>query len=74
MQKVKIYLSISGDYCAFHEMQFEPIYDITNKKYIGLNSKDEYSLTELKNWKYGDYEDIQKVDAYLIDGVYYYNL
>lgn len=74
MQKVKIYLSISGDYCSFNEMQFEPIYDITNKKYIGLNSKDEYPLTELKDWEYEEYEDVQKVDAYLIDGEYYYNI
>lgn len=71
MQKVKVYLMISGDYCAFHEMSFHVVYDITNE--IKLEG---YTLAELKKWKYSDngYSDVRKVDAFLIDGVYYYNI
>lgn len=66
MQKVEVYVSISGDYCAFHEMMFNIEYDITNNKKIG-----DYSLKKLEKWKYTDYEDIEKRDAYLINGEYY---
>lgn len=66
MQKVKVYVSISGDYCAFHEVTFYVEYDITNNKQLGS-----YSLKKLEKWKYNQYEDIQKRDAYLIDGKYY---
>ncbi len=66
MQKVEVYISISGDYCAFHEISFNIEYDITNDINLGT-----YSLKKLEKWKYNDYEDIEKRDAYLIDGEYY---
>jgi hypothetical protein len=31
MQKVKVYVSISGDYCAFNAMSFRVLFDITNE-------------------------------------------
>ena len=68
MQKVQIYLMISGDYCAFHEIDFSVVYDITNGKQLS-----DYSLEELEDWE-GEYSDVQEVEAYLIDGEYYYNI
>lgn len=73
MQKVRIYLKVGGDYCAFHEMSFRVVYDITNNKKFS-----EYTCQELEEWDYneqgGGYSDVIEADAYLIDGKYYYNI
>jgi len=53
MEKVKVYVKISGDYCAFHEMMFSVIYDVTNNKQIGG-----YTLKQLENWDYNSYTDV----------------
>ena len=74
MQEVQIYLRVFGNYCAFHEMCFMVMYDVTNDKKV----EGEETLEELENWgreerlKYN--ADIQLVDALLIDGEYYYSL
>ena len=66
MEKVKVYVKISGDYCAFHEMMFSVIYDVTNNKQIGG-----YTLKQLENWDYNSYTDVQIRDAILVNGIYY---
>lgn len=72
MEKVKVYVKISGDYCAFHEMSFNVVYDITN------NIQLEYdTLEELENWdrdENGGYSDVEQFDAILVDGKYYVSL
>ena len=68
MQKIKVYVGICGDYCAFHEMEFYVEYDITNDKQLG-----DYTLEELKEWEYEEYGDFQVREAVLIDGTYYVN-
>lgn len=71
MQKVKLYVMISGDYCAFHEMSFNVCYDVTND--IELDS---YSLEELENWDRDkhDYSDVELVDGIKDGDKYYYSL
>lgn len=70
MQKVQVYVMVSGDYCAFHEMSFSVVYDITND--IKL---DDYDKETLSNWDYnedgGCYSDVQQVTA-IKDGSTYY--
>ena len=58
LQKVKVVVSVSGSYCAFHEISFDICYDITNDIQL-----DDYSLEELQekvnsDWdcEYSDYE------------------
>ncbi len=70
MQKVEVWISISGDYCAFHEMSFSIVYDITNDKKFG-----DLTLRDLKNKSYdGGYVDYDIVDAILLNGRYYIDL
>lgn len=66
IKKVKVYVEIAGNYCAFHAMMFNIVYDVTNGKQIG-----EYSLEELENWEYDEYVDCQLRDAIIVDGKYY---
>ena len=66
MEKVRIYIEISGDYCAFHEMGFSVVYDVTNNKKLG-----DVSLKKLKSHEYCEYVDYKEVDALKIDGKYY---
>jgi len=72
MKKVKVWVSIDGDYCAFHEINLRVVYDITND--VALDSY--MSLKELEDFdpdghEYGDY---QIFDAILDDGKYYVKL
>jgi len=71
VQKVKVYLSIYGDYTAFHEISVVVEYDITNKKQIG-----DMTLEECENFNSddSDYGDTELHDAILIDGRYYYSI
>lgn len=66
MEKVKVYVEISGDYCAFHEMNFSVVYDVTNDKQLG-----DYTLDELENWDYEQYNDCEIRNAILVDDIYY---
>lgn len=69
VQEVEVYVEVSGDYCAFHEMDFSVVYDITNDKSLGCN---DMTLDELRNWNYdADYNDYQQRSAVLIDGRYF---
>jgi hypothetical protein len=72
MKKVKVWVGIDGDYCAFHETTIRVVYDITND----ISLDDYMSLEELEAWdqdehEYGDYEIF---DAILDNGKYYINL
>lgn len=68
-QEVEVYLTVFGDYCAFHEMSLNIAYDVTND--IQLN--DDYSLEELQNWD--DHEsDVQLVGAIKIGDKYYIDI
>lgn len=69
MQKVEVWIEISGAYCAFHEMSFSVVYDVTND--IQLN---DMTLDELENFEFEDYCDYEKRNAILGDGGGYYVL
>jgi hypothetical protein len=67
IQQVEVYVKISGDYCAFHEMGFDVVYDVTNNKKFG-----DMTLKKLQNFEYdANYVDYELRDAVIIDGVYY---
>jgi hypothetical protein len=68
MEKVQVYLMISGDYCSFSEMSFKVEYDLTNDIQLG-----NYTLDELKNWDYinSTYSDVELCEA-IKDGDNYY--
>jgi hypothetical protein len=72
MQEVQVYVMISGDYCAFHEMSIRVVYDITNDKPIGFN---DYDKEKLENWDFnddgGDYSDVESRSAIKIGDTYY---
>jgi len=70
-QKVKVYVMISGDYCAFHEMGIDVVYDITNDKKVGYGGD---SLEKLKNWEGDGYSDVTIFDAIKIGNDYYVKL
>lgn len=73
MEKVKVILRISGDYCAFHEMTFKVEYDITNN--IQLGNKTLVELEKLlQEDEERDYSDYDIVDAILDGKKYYVNL
>jgi hypothetical protein len=75
IQEVEIYLQIAGDYCAFHEMSFTVMYDITNNiSFCGqtieeLNQK----IADLEENGH-EYSDLDIIDAIKIGDVYYYSL
>ena len=66
IKKVEVYVEIAGDYCAFHEMSFMVVYDVTNDIQL-----EEYTLNDLKNWTDREYCDCELRDAILVDGTYY---
>lgn len=67
MEKVEVYVKISGDYCAFHEAGLSVVYDITNNIQL-----DDMSLEDLENWEYdANYCDYEVFNA-LKDGDKYY--
>jgi len=69
VQEVDVYVQMSGDYVADHEMSISVCYDITNDKSVGYG---EMTLEELDKWKYeGDYSDYAHKSAILVDGKYY---
>ena len=69
MQEVKVYISISGDYCAFHEMTIKVEYDITNNIQLAY-----MTLEELENSSYNGYSDYQIYDAIKIGKEYFVKL
>lgn len=70
-QKVRVILSMCGDYCAFHECNVYVSYDVTND----IQLEDE-TLEEIKdimsNNDGGEYCDYQECDAIKIGETYYY--
>ena len=75
VQKVEIYLRVGGDYCAFHEMSFRVMYDITNNvSYCGETIEDlDRQISDLEENGH-EYSDIDIVDAIKIGDKYYYSL
>lgn len=70
MQEVKIYVGVFGDYCAFHEMSFSVMFDVTNNLKLG-----DMSLEELENWDYDAcYSDYEVMDGIKIGDKYYLGL
>lgn len=70
MQKVEVYVEVSGDYCAFHEMSLSVVYDITNNIKLG-----DMSLKKLQKWEYeSDYTDYEIFNAIKEGNKYYVNI
>lgn len=74
IQKVKVYVMVSGNYCGFNEMSFDVVYDVTNDKCInGIYS--DITKEKLKNWNPlkdgGGYSDVALKNAIKIRGKYY---
>lgn len=69
LQYVQVYFMISGDYCAFAEMSFDVVYDVTNNVKVGYNN---YDIEDLQNWE-REYSDVKLCDA-IKDGDKYYVL
>ena len=69
LEKVEVYVEVCGDYCAFHEMSINIVYDVTNE--IEL---DEYSLQELLEWESGGHSDITIAKAIRMDDKYYVDI
>lgn len=69
-QEVEVYIFISGDYCAFHEMNFGVAYDVTNNKSLGYN---DMTLIDLQNFRRSgdDYSDYKLTKALKIGDKYY---
>lgn len=68
IEKVKVYVMLSGDYCAFHEVSLRVVYDITNDCKIGFNR---YTKKELDEWEFADYSDVQEYTALKVGKKYY---
>lgn len=67
MQEVSVYVSVWGDYCAFHEMSFSVAYDVTNDIQY-----DDMSIEELEEFEYeGDSSDYQLFRAIKVGDKYY---
>ena len=69
-QKVKVAVSISGDYAAWHEAQIEMLWDFTNNKQLGEEQVNE--LLEIGHD--GEYSDCQEMDAILFENKYYLHI
>lgn len=73
MEKVQVYVKIAGDYCAFHEMSIQVVYDITNDCPVGFGGDE--SPEELAEWDFNDngggYSDVEQRSA-IKDGNKYY--
>jgi hypothetical protein len=69
-QKVKVYLSMCGDYCSFHECEISVVYDVTNDIQLEDETLEEIKtiIEENDNWC-----DYQECDAIKVGGTYYYN-
>jgi len=72
-QEVEVAVQISGDYCAFHEASISVLYDYTNDKQVGYETKEEVGEL-LEEGHDGDYSDTQMFGAVLVNGEYYVSL
>lgn len=68
-QEVEVYLTVFGDYCAFHEMSFCVQYDITNDIQL-----DDFSLDTLKNWDRDGSSDVGIAKAIKVGDKYYVDI
>ena len=69
-QKVRVILSMCGDYCAFHECTIYVAYDVTND--IQLEDETLEEIKERMDKTHG-YCDYQECDAIKVGDTYYYN-
>ena len=74
-EKVKVYVMLSGDYCAFHEISLNVVFDITNDHSVGYHR---YTKEELDNWDFNKHRnysiDVDKYDAIKVGNRYYVKL
>lgn len=75
MQKVKIWISVYGDYSSFYELEFTVLFDITNNIKKGDYTKEELE-EKCGGWNSDNdaRSDIKIVDAILFEGKYYWRL
>jgi len=66
MEKVKVWVSVAGNYCAFHEMCFSVDYDITNDIQL-----EDWTIEELENMEKDSYCDYEVRNAIKVGGTYY---
>jgi hypothetical protein len=71
IEKVRVYVMLSGDYCAFHEVSLHVVYDITNDHPVGSVGYGDYTKKQLDKWKYTDYSDVQEFSALKVGKKYY---
>lgn len=68
-QHVKVYVMLTGDYCAFHEMGLDVIFDVTNN--INFGDTD-YTKEDCEEFLVKDEMDVYQMrDAILYKGKYY---
>lgn len=67
-QKVKLAVQISGDYVAWHEISISLLWDYTNDKKLGYDSKEE---VDEKVDEDGEYSDCEIREGVLVNGKYY---
>lgn len=65
IQRVKLWVSLSGDYCAFHETDMDVEFDITNNIQLGNTTVEEMENNE------GDYTDYSICSGILYEGEYF---
>ncbi len=73
IQKVNVAVRVSGDYAAWHELSISLLWDYTNDKKLGYNSKEEVD-EKLEIGHDGEYSDCEMKSAVLVDGEYYIKL
>ena len=74
-QEVEVYVMISGNYCAFHEISINVVYDITND--IETNDFLDKTKEGFEKWNFklsGGHSDVQKFNAIKIGDKYYVEL
>ena len=76
IQKVKVWISIAGDYCSFKEVSISVVADITNNIIFEDHDfeNDQLFLKYLEEFEFEDYNDYEVCDAVIVDGIYYYNI
>ena len=70
-ETVMVYVMVSGDYCAFHEITLRVVYDLTNDHPVGNLG---YTKEQLDEWDYTDYSDVAEFKAIRIGKEYFVRL
>jgi hypothetical protein len=75
-QEVEVFVSLSGDYCAFHEVSISITANITNniiKESHTFDTNEEF-FDYLNTYEFEGYGDYIKCKAIKIGDDYYYNI